>query len=156
MLALLINLSVAAWNIRFVCTVYTEPVSPVGKLGLSEQGDPVFSSFPGNIAPSGVCYTSEDRGEMPNQEPALPHPYPGGLLPLRIIPSPNPTPRDEERLWHSMWTPITSPNRRNTQLVGSACFLAPLCSGAEIQISLNVFFLLIWTKIRFSIAGPGR
>lgn len=72
-LDLLINLSVAEWNTRFICAVYTEAFSPVGKLGFSEQGGPVFSSMPCTCC-SQQCVPHVRRwGETLHQGPALPH-----------------------------------------------------------------------------------
>lgn len=92
---------------------------------------PCFLPCLTNAAPSSVCHMSEnERDSASGTSPPPPwrwnlHLYTGGGLSPHTIPSPNPTPRDEERLWHSMWMPITSPNRRSTQSVGSACFSNP-------------------------------
>lgn len=111
-----------------------------------------------NVAPT--C--SENRGEMLHQEPALPHLSPtslhlhtGGLLPPYTIPSPNPTPRDEERLWHSMWMPITSPNRRNT-IGGIRLLSSPFVLRGRNTNKPQCLFPAYVNWDPFSIAGPGR
>lgn len=81
-LALLINLSVAERNIRFICTVYREPVSLVGDLGLSEQGESVFFPPPGTLLLALSCMS--DGGEMLCRGPSSAPAHPSQPQPLEL------------------------------------------------------------------------